>query len=95
MFGCGKQPGTLRKPNHRGVARITAGFLRNRIADNLIRIPKLIAAQRGGVQKRPARRNSPHPRRKPRKPPSWPNRNRQEPANFQVFQQTARATLSD
>src|ERR1700732_363224 len=44
IFGWGKQHGTMRKAKHRGVARITGGFLLNLIAYNLIRIPKLVAA---------------------------------------------------
>jgi transposase len=44
IFGWRNQHGTLRKTKHRGVARVGAGFLMNLIADNLIRIPKLIAA---------------------------------------------------
>jgi hypothetical protein len=44
IFGWGKQHGTLRKAKHRGIARVGAGFLRTLIADNLIPIPKLIAA---------------------------------------------------
>ena len=44
MFGWGKQHGTLRKTKHRGVPRVTADFLLNLIAYNLIRIPKLLAA---------------------------------------------------
>jgi hypothetical protein len=34
----------MRKAQHRGIARVGAGFLRNLIADNLIPIPKSIAA---------------------------------------------------
>lgn len=44
IFGWGKQHGTLRKTKPRGLARVTADFLLNLIAYNLIRIPKLIAA---------------------------------------------------
>ena len=44
IFGWGKQHGTLRKTKHRGVPRITADFLLNLIAYNLIRIPILLAA---------------------------------------------------
>jgi len=44
IFGWGKQHGTLRKTKHRGLARISADFLLNLIAYNLIRIPKIIAA---------------------------------------------------
>jgi hypothetical protein len=44
IFGWGKQHGTMRKTKHRGVARVTGGFLLNLIAYNLIRIPKLVAA---------------------------------------------------
>jgi transposase len=44
MFGWGKQHGTMRKTKHRGIAGVTADFLLNLIAYNLIRIPKLIAA---------------------------------------------------
>ena len=43
IFGWGKQHGTMRKTKHRGIARVAADFLLNLIADNLIRIPKLIA----------------------------------------------------
>jgi len=46
LFGWGKQHGTMRKTKHRGLARVAADFLLNRIGDNLIRIPKLLA-QRG------------------------------------------------
>ncbi len=44
IFGWGKQHGTMRKTKHRGVLRITADFMLNLIAYNLIRIPKLVAA---------------------------------------------------
>lgn len=44
IFGWGKQHGTMRKTKHRGIARVTADFVLNLIAYNLIRIPKLIAA---------------------------------------------------
>ena len=44
IFGWGKQHGTLRKTKHRGIDRVTADFLLNLIAYNLVRIPKLIAA---------------------------------------------------
>jgi hypothetical protein len=44
IFGWGKQHGTMRKPKHRGIARVAADFLLNLIAYNLIRIPKLLAA---------------------------------------------------
>ncbi len=44
IFGWGKQHGTMRKTKHRGIARVTADFLLNLIAYNLIRIPKLVAA---------------------------------------------------
>jgi transposase len=44
IFGYGKQHGTLRKTKHRGIASVTADFLLNLIAYNLVRIPKLIAA---------------------------------------------------
>ena len=44
IFGYGKQHGTLRKTKHRGIAGVTADFLLNLIAYNLVRIPKLIAA---------------------------------------------------
>lgn len=44
IFGWGKQHGTLRRPRHRGLARVGADFMLNLIAYNLIRIPKLIAA---------------------------------------------------
>jgi transposase len=43
IFGWGKQHGTMRKTKHRGIAGVTADFLLNLIAYNLIRIPKLIA----------------------------------------------------
>jgi hypothetical protein len=39
IFGYGKQHGTLRKTKHRGIASITADFLLNLIAYNLVRIP--------------------------------------------------------
>ena len=44
IFGWGKQHGTMRKTKHRGIARVSAEFLLNLIAYNLIRIPKLLAA---------------------------------------------------
>lgn len=44
IFGWGKQHGTMRRTKHRGIAGVTADFLLNLIAYNLIRIPKLIAA---------------------------------------------------
>ena len=44
IFGYGKQHGTLRKTKHRGIASVTADFLLNLIAYNLVRIPKLTAA---------------------------------------------------
>jgi len=44
IFGWGKQHGTMRKTKHRGIASVTADFLLNLIAYNLIRIPKLLAA---------------------------------------------------
>jgi transposase len=44
IFGWGKQHGTMRKTKHRGIAGVTADFLLNLIAYNLIRIPKLLAA---------------------------------------------------
>jgi hypothetical protein len=47
IFGWGKQHGTMRKAKHRGVARIAGGFLRNLIADNLIRIPPSLNAAGG------------------------------------------------
>ncbi|MGX9432729.1 IS5 family transposase [Bradyrhizobium sp. LeoA1S1] len=45
IFGWGKQHGTMRKTKHRGIGRVAADFLLNLIAYNLIRIPKLVAAQ--------------------------------------------------
>jgi len=44
IFGWGKQHGTMRKTKHRGICGVTADFMLNLIAYNLIRIPKLIAA---------------------------------------------------
>ena len=44
IFGWGKQHGTMRKTKHRGIRRVTADFMLNLIAYNLVRIPKLIAA---------------------------------------------------
>jgi len=44
IFGWGKQHGTMRKTKHRGIAAVTADFLLNLIAYDLIRIPKLLAA---------------------------------------------------
>jgi Transposase DDE domain len=44
IFGWGKQHGTMRKTKHRGLAAVAADFLLNLIAYNLIRIPKLVAA---------------------------------------------------
>src|SRR3989440_3697865 len=52
IFGWGKQHGTMRKAKHRGVARIAGRFLLNLIAYNLIRIPKLVAAQANSVKTR-------------------------------------------
>jgi hypothetical protein len=46
VFCWGKQHGTLRRPKHHGIARIGADFVPNFIANSLIRISKLIAAQR-------------------------------------------------
>ncbi len=43
IFGWGKLHGTMRKTKHRGIGRVTADFLLNLIAYNLVRIPKLIA----------------------------------------------------
>ncbi len=40
IFGWGKQHGTMRKTKHRGIA---ADFMLNLIANNLVRIPKLLA----------------------------------------------------
>jgi hypothetical protein len=42
-FGWGKQHGTMRKTKHRGICRVTADFMPNLIAYNLIRIHKLVA----------------------------------------------------
>ena len=39
----GKFP-TMRKTKHRGIAAVSADFMLNLIAYNLVRIPKLIAA---------------------------------------------------
>ncbi|MGH6829654.1 MAG: hypothetical protein ACREDG_00665 [Methylocella sp.] len=47
IFGWGKQHGTMRKTKQRGILRVGAGFILNLIAYNLIRIPKLLAAERG------------------------------------------------
>ena len=44
IFGWGKLHGTMRKTKHRGIGRVTADFLLNLIAYNLVRIPKLVAA---------------------------------------------------
>ena len=44
IFGWGKQYGTMRKTKHRGIAAVSADFMLNLIAYNLVRIPKLIAA---------------------------------------------------
>jgi transposase len=44
IFGWGKQHGTMRKTKHRGIGRVTADFLLNLIAYNLVRIPKLVPA---------------------------------------------------
>ena len=44
IFGWGKQHGTMRKTKHRGIRSVTADFMLNLIAYNLIRIPKLITA---------------------------------------------------
>jgi len=43
IFGWGKQHGTMRKTKHRGIAGVSADFMLNLIAYNLIRIPKLTA----------------------------------------------------
>ncbi len=43
IFGWGKQHGTMRKTRHRGIAGVSADFLLNLIAYNLMRIPKLVA----------------------------------------------------
>jgi len=43
MFGWGKQHGTMRKAKLRGIARMTAKFMLNLVAYNLVRIPKLVA----------------------------------------------------
>ena len=48
IFGWGKQHGTMRKTKHRAIRGVTADFMLNLIAYNLIRIPKLIAAYTGG-----------------------------------------------
>jgi hypothetical protein len=44
IFGWGKQHGTLRKTEHRGIRRVAGDFLLNLIAYNLVRIPKLVSA---------------------------------------------------
>jgi len=44
IFGWGKQHGTLRRPKHRGLARIGHDFLLNLIGYNLVRIPPLLEA---------------------------------------------------
>ena len=44
IFGWGKLHGTMRKTKHRGVAAVSADFMLNLIAYNLVRLPKLIAA---------------------------------------------------
>ncbi len=44
IFGWGKQHGTMRKTKHRGIGAVTADFMLNLIAYNLIRIPKLLPA---------------------------------------------------
>src|ERR1700746_4058804 len=44
IFGWGKQHGTMRKTKHRGIAAVSADFMLNLIAYNLVRIPKRIAA---------------------------------------------------
>jgi hypothetical protein len=44
IFGWGKQHGTMRKTKLRGLANVTAGFMLNLIAYNLIRIPRLVPA---------------------------------------------------
>ena len=43
IFGWGKQPGTMRKTKHRGIAGVSADLTLNLIACNLMRIPKLAA----------------------------------------------------
>ena len=43
MIEC-MQHGTMRKTKHRGIAAVTANFLLNLIAYDLIRFPKLLAA---------------------------------------------------
>ena len=44
IFGWGKQHGTLRRPKHRGLARVGHDFLLNLIGYNLVRIPPLLEA---------------------------------------------------
>jgi hypothetical protein len=55
IFGWGRQHGTIRKTKHRGIDRVAADLTLNLIAYNLIRIPKLVAAQPPGVQTTKAR----------------------------------------
>ena len=43
IFGWGKRHGTMRKTRHRGIAGVSADFMLNLIAYNLIRIAKLTA----------------------------------------------------
>jgi hypothetical protein len=47
----GKQHGTMRKTKHRGIAAVSADFMLNLTAYNLVRIPKLIAAEAESARK--------------------------------------------
>lgn len=82
IFGWCKQHGTMRKTKHRGIVRVAADFLLNLIAYNLIRIPKLLAAQpprvRGHQHK--ARKLHPAPPRRPK-----PNRHEYRNSPIQGF----------
>jgi hypothetical protein len=44
ILGWGKQHSTMRKTKHRGIVAVSADFMLNLVAYNLVRILKLIAA---------------------------------------------------
>ena len=54
IFGWGKQHGTMRKTKHRGIVAVGGDFMLNLIADNLVCIPKLVAACFGLRPKAPS-----------------------------------------
>jgi hypothetical protein len=77
IFGWGKQHGTMRKTKHRGLASVATDFMLNLIAYNLIRIPKLLAAQVSVGSQHP---DCPKP----------PRQKDGQCTNLQVLQRTAR-----